>query len=49
MEEDRKEMFRKYIKNIENEETKLLNLQRKYRRREIKENELTKMQIKSFM
>jgi len=48
MEEDRKEMFRKYIKNIENEETKLLNLQRKYRRREIKENELTKMQIKAL-
>lgn len=43
-----KEQFREYIKNIENEETELIKLQKKYRNGEIKENQLTKIQIKSL-
>lgn len=48
MEEDKRETFREYIKNIDNEETKLLNLQKRYRNGEVKECELTKMQIKDL-
>lgn len=44
----RKEQFIEYIKNIENEETELIKLQKKYRNGEIKENQLTKIQIKSL-
>lgn len=44
----KKEQFRKYIKNTENEETRLIRLQKKYRNGEIKENQLTKIQIKSL-
>ena len=44
----KKEQFRDYIKNIENEETRLIRLQQKYRAGEIKENQLTKIQIKSL-
>lgn len=44
----KKEQFREYIKNIENEETRLIKLQQKYRNGEIKEKELTKIQIKSL-
>lgn len=36
-----REQFKKYIKNIENEETKLIKLQQQYRNREIKEEQLT--------
>lgn len=44
----KKEQFREYIKNIENEETRLIKLQQKYRTGEIKENQLTKIQIESL-
>ena len=44
----KKEQFREYIKNIENEETRLIKLQKKYRNGEIKENQLTKIEIKSL-
>lgn len=44
----KKEQFREYIKNIENEETRLIKLQQKYRAGEIKENQLTKIQIESL-
>lgn len=44
----KKEQFREYIKNIENEETRLIKLQQKYRNGEIKEKQLTKRQIKSL-
>lgn len=47
-EDIKKEQFREYIKNIENEETRLIKLQKKYRNGEIKENQLTKIQIKSL-
>lgn len=47
-EDIKKEQFREYIKNIENEETKLIKLQQQYRNGEIKENQLTKIQIKSL-
>ncbi len=44
----KKEQFKKYIKNIENEETKLIKLQELYRNGEIKEEQLTHIQIKSL-
>jgi len=44
----KKEQFKKYIKNIENEETKLIKLQEQYRSGEIKEEQLTHIQIKSL-
>ena len=47
-EDIKKEQFRDYIKNIENEETRLIRLQQKYRAGEIKENQLTKIQIKAL-
>lgn len=37
--------FREYIKNIEDEETKLLKLQKQYRNGEITEKELTDEQV----
>ena len=43
-----KNSFIEDIKNIENEETKLLELQRKYRAGEIKEEELTKEQVNAL-
>ena len=43
---DKKEAFLEYVKNIENEETKLLKLQKKYHMGEIKEEELTEEQKK---
>lgn len=47
-EDIKKEQFREYIKNIENEETRLIKLQQKYRADEIKENQLTRIQIESL-
>lgn len=47
-EDIKKEQFREYIKNIENEETKLIKLQQQYRNGKIRENQLTKIQIKSL-
>ncbi len=44
----KKEQFKKYIKNIENEETKLIKLQEQYRNGEIREEQLTDIQIKSL-
>lgn len=44
----KREQFKEYIKNIENEETKLIKLQQKYRNGEIKEEQLSKIQIKSL-
>lgn len=43
-----KERFEKYIKNIEDEETKLLKLQKMYRAGKIKEEELTQIQIQKL-
>lgn len=48
MEEDKKKAFKEYIRTIENKETKLLKLQKAYRNGEIKESELTKVQIKAL-
>ena len=47
-EDIKKEQFIEYIKNIENEETRLIKLQQKYRNGEIKENQLNEIQIKSL-
>lgn len=46
--QDDKDRFIEYIRNIENEETKLLRLQKQYRTGEIKEEELTQEQINSL-
>lgn len=43
-----KQQFMEYIKNVEDEETKLLKLQQQYRNGKIKEEELTQSQIKSL-
>ena len=43
-----KQKFLETIKNIENEETKLLKLQKQYRKGEIKEEDLTETQYKSL-
>ena len=43
--ENTKNAFMESIKNIENEETKLLKLQKQYRSGEIKEEELTQEQV----
>ena len=46
--ENIKNAFMESIKNIENEETKLLKLQKQYRSGEIKEEELTQEQVNSL-
>ena len=46
--ETKKSAFMESIKNIENEETKLLKLQKQYRNGEIKEEELTQEQVNSL-
>ena len=46
--ESNKSSFMEEIKNIENEETKLLKLQKQYRSGEIKEEERTEEQVKSL-
>lgn len=46
--ENIKNSFMESIKNIEDEETKLLKLQKQYRRGEITENELTDEQVSSL-
>lgn len=46
--ENKKNSFMESIKNIEDEETKLLKLQKKFRSGEIKEEELTEEQVKSL-
>lgn len=46
--EEKKSEFLESIKNIENEETKLLKLQKQYRNGEIKEEDLTEEQKKSL-
>lgn len=43
-----KNSFMESIRNIENEETKLLKLQKQYRNGEIKEEELTEAQVNSL-
>lgn len=43
--ENKKSAFMESIKNIEDEETKLLKLQKQYRSGEIKEEELTQEQV----
>lgn len=48
MKEDKMKAFKEYIRTIENKETKLLKLQKAYRNGEIKESELTKVQIKAL-
>ena len=44
-EEDRKEAFMNYIRNVEDDETKLNNLQKQYRDGEIKEEDLSEEQV----
>ena len=46
--ENKKKSFMESIKNIENEEIKLLKLQKQYRSGEIKEEELTEEQVNSL-
>lgn len=46
--ENTKNDFMESIKNIENEETKLLKLQKQYRSGEIKEEELSEEQVNSL-
>ena len=46
--ENKKSAFMEEIRNIENEETKLLKLQKQYRSGEIKEEDLTEEQINSL-
>lgn len=46
--EDKKSTFMESIRNIENEETKLLKLQKQYRNGEIREEELTEEQVNSL-
>lgn len=46
--ENDRNKFIESIKNIEDEETKLLNLQKQYRSGEIKEKDLSEEQIKSL-
>ena len=46
--ENKKKYFMESIKNIENEEIKLLKLQKQYRSGEIKEEELTEEQVNSL-
>lgn len=46
--ENIKNSFMESIRNIENEETKLLKLQKQYRSGEIKEEELTEEQVNSL-
>ncbi len=46
--ENKKNSFMESIKNIEDEETKLLKLQKQYRSGEIKEEELSEEQINSL-
>ena len=45
---DRKNAFIKQVRKIEDEETKLLKLQKQYRNGEIKEEELSEEQVKSL-
>lgn len=44
----KKSSFMEEIRNVENEETKLLKLQKQYRSGEIKEEELTEEQVNSL-
>ena len=46
--ENKKNSFMESIKNIEDEETKLLKLQKQYRSGKIKEEELSKEQVNSL-
>ena len=46
--ENKKNSFMESIKNIEDEETKLLKLQKQYRSGEIKEEELSEEQVNSL-
>ena len=46
--ENKKSTFIESFRNIENEETKLLKLQKQYRSGEIKEEELTQEQVNSL-
>ena len=46
--ENRKNSFMESIRNIEDEETKLLKLQKQYRSGKIKEEELTEEQVNSL-
>lgn len=43
--ENKKSTFMEYIKNIEDEETKLLKLQKQYHKGEIREEDLTQEQV----
>ena len=46
--ENKKSSFMEFIKNIEDEETLILKLQKQYRSGEIKEEELTEEQVNSL-
>lgn len=43
--EEKKQEFKEYVKKIEDENTQLLDLQRRYRKGEIGDNDLTEEQI----
>lgn len=45
---EKSDIFKDYIRKIDNEETDLLDLQRRYRRGEIADNDLTQEQIDSL-
>lgn len=45
---DKKDSFRETITNIENDETRLLKLQKQYRSGEIKEEDMTEDQVNSL-
>ncbi len=47
--ENSKSNFMRDIRNIENEETKLLKLQKQYRNGDVKEEDMTKEQISSLI
>lgn len=46
--EDKQKTFNEYIKNTENEETKILKLQKQYRNGEIKDDDLSIQQIQDL-
>lgn len=46
--EDKRNSFIEELKNVEDEETKLLKLQKQYRNKEIKEEDLTEEQVNSL-
>ena len=46
--EEKKQEFKEYVKKTEDEDTQLLDLQRRYRKGEISDNDLTEEQIEAL-